>query len=147
MTLSLKSPGGENSSMIMILLHASRRLLWAVWSPGSQHFSRQSSRWIAATDVSDQGCTELCDLGLDLKDPILCMFPQTVSLFYPDLSAPLLVYLFKNINSYFFLCCFLASCKTRFYSVCHVFVRKANQTNVVRKLGCTCTQIVWYTLV
>lgn len=45
MTPSPESRGGENSSMIMILLHA-RWLLRAVLSAGSQHFSSHSPRQI-----------------------------------------------------------------------------------------------------
>lgn len=54
-TPSLESRGRENSSVIMILLHA-RRLLRAVLSAGSQHFSSFSPTQITYAE-GGQGWT------------------------------------------------------------------------------------------
>lgn len=64
MTPSLESRGGENSSMIMILLHA-RRLLGAVLSTGSQHFSSRSPRQITYKEREVKAVLMLASVDLE----------------------------------------------------------------------------------
>lgn len=68
MTPSLESQGGENSSMIMILVHASR-LLRAVLSMGSQHFSRHSLTQITYNEREEVKAALILASG-DLEFPL-----------------------------------------------------------------------------
>lgn len=92
MSPSLRSRGAENSSTIMILAHA-RRLLRAVLSTGSQHFSSHSLRHIKSRERGGHGCVKCGHC-----EPLLCVFyffyRKSVSL--SKISLPLLS--FDNIH-------------------------------------------------